>query len=145
MLCCLSPLLTLFFFYFEIPSMGFACFSARVYSFSVFWISYKVYWIGNINVIHKTVLLMVRSYSVYLAINLVLHSAKYTCSVMVSFTSRVSNSLPEMTWSFYLSLSIGLVLVLIRNHNKPPSSLLDITPLQLKKNEQTVKLPFSLR
>jgi len=68
------------------------------------------------------------SSSINLAINLVPHVAKSNCSVMGFFTSRISNRLFEMSWSFSVSQ-------LKPGHNRS-SSLLDITPLQLERKKK---------
>lgn len=56
-------------------------------------------------------LMVDRSSSVNLSINLVPHAAKSNCSVMVFFTSRVSNCLFEVSWRFYQSHSLDLVTI----------------------------------
>lgn len=45
-------------------------------------------------------LMVARSSSINLAINLVPHAAKSGCSLMVFFTSRISYYLSEVSWSF---------------------------------------------
>lgn len=45
--------------------------------------------------------MVARSSSINLAINLVPYAAKSNCSVMVFFTSGVSNCLSELSQSFY--------------------------------------------
>lgn len=56
-------------------------------------------------------LMVARSSSINLAINLVPHAVKCSCSVMVFFTSRISDYLSEVSWSFYLSHRLNLITI----------------------------------